>query len=103
MAHRVVFSETASQDAEEIYNWVADRTGPQIAERYVDRIIDYCSTLQDFPNRGTPRDELAPGLRTTVFEGRVVIAYQVEKSSVRILRLLNRGRDVTRAFSDEFH
>ena len=98
MTHKVVFSETAWHDADEIYHWVADGADPQTAERYVDRIVDYCLTLQNFPNRGTPRDDLEPGVRTTAFEGRAVIAYRVENSTVTILRVLNHGRDVVKAF-----
>ena len=101
MTHRVDFTETAWQDADEIYRWIADRADPQTAQRYVNRIIDYCSGLENFPNRGSPRDDLAPGIRTMVFEGRAVVAYRVATRDVKILRILNHGRDVTRAFSEE--
>jgi toxin ParE1/3/4 len=97
VTHRVDFSETAWQDADEIYRWIADRADPQTAQHYVDRIIDYCSGLRNFPNRGTPRADLAPGMRTTVFEGRAVIVYVVQGNAVRILRILHKGRDLGRA------
>ena len=101
MAHKVDFSEIAWRDADEIYRWIADRSDPQTAERFVDRIIDHCLGLQNFPNRGTPRNDLESGMRTTVFEGKATIAYRVEGSAVRILRILNHGRDIMRAFPDE--
>jgi toxin ParE1/3/4 len=99
VAHKVVFSEGAWQDVDEIYDWIEERADAEAAFRYLTRIHDFCFTLRDFPNRGTPRDDLAPGVRTIAFEGRVVIAYTSGERGVRILRILSHGRDATRAFS----
>jgi plasmid stabilization system protein ParE len=33
--------------------------------------------LSVFPRRGTPRDDIRPGLRTTNYKGRAVIAFDV--------------------------
>jgi toxin ParE1/3/4 len=96
---RVRFSEQAWQDAEEIYNWIAAKADSTTAENYISRIIDFCETLRDFPNRGTPRDDIAPRLRTMSFERRATIAYIVEPDAVRILRVLHHGRDLGKAFA----
>ena len=98
MAFRVSFSEEAWADADEIYDWIAANADLETAEGYVSRIIAFCDTLADFPRRGTPRDDLAPGLRTTVFEARVIVAYVVD-DEVRVLRILSHGRDAKRAFA----
>jgi toxin ParE1/3/4 len=98
VTHRVVFSEQAWRDANEIYHWIATRADPQTAEAYIGRIIDFCDSLGDFPNRGTPRDDLAKGVRTIAFEGRAVVAYVANDNVVRILRILHHGRDIGRAF-----
>jgi toxin ParE1/3/4 len=97
VAHRIVFSEQAWQDADEIYDWIAAKSDPETAECYVSRIIDFCDSLNQFPNRGTPRGDLATGIRTIVFESRVIVAYIVA-GDVTIVRILNRGRDPSRAF-----
>ncbi len=98
MVHKVVFSEQAWRDADEIYDWIAGKADPETAEGYVGRIIAFCEALRDFPNRGSPREELAAGLRTTSFERKAVIAYMVEGQAVRILRVLHHGKDVDKAF-----
>lgn len=98
MAHRVEFSEIAWQDADEIYDWIADKADPETALGYLIRIHDFCYTLRDFPNRGAPRDDLAAGVRTTVFEGKAVIVYAVKGNEVQVLRILHRGRDLGSAF-----
>jgi len=64
---------------------------------YVARLQDACHRLCDFPQRGTPRDNLAPGLRTVTFERRAVIAYFIEPGTVRIARIFHHGRDLSEA------
>jgi toxin ParE1/3/4 len=98
VAHRVVFSEQAWADADEIYDWIAANADAETAERYVSRVISFCDGLGEFPRRGTPRDDVAAGLRTTSFEGRAIIAYIVKERIVRILRVLHHGRDLGKAF-----
>jgi toxin ParE1/3/4 len=59
----------------------------------IDRIETACMALATFPRRGTRRDDIRPGLRTVGFERRAIIAYQVKKSEVVIVRILYGGRD----------
>jgi toxin ParE1/3/4 len=56
--------------------------------------------LADFPNRGSARDDVRPGLRTIAFQRRAVIVYLVEEDEVRIARVLHHGQDLSRAFDD---
>ncbi len=53
------------------------------------------------PNRGAPRDNLLPGLRTLSFERRALVVYRVENDTVSILRVFYRGRDYERELSGE--
>src|SRR4030088_3019101 len=46
-----------------------------------------------FPERGTRRDDLRPGLRVTGFERRVTIAFHVTAEAVIIDRILYGGHD----------
>jgi toxin ParE1/3/4 len=94
----VVFGETAWQDFDELYDWIAGQADSAAARRYTGRIEAHCLRFGDFPDRGTPRDDLSPGVRTTVFEGRVVIVYLVSASQITILRILSHGRDIRKAF-----
>ena len=36
---------------------------------------------------------MAPGVRTIIFEGRVVIAYRIDDGGVSIIRVFYAGRD----------
>lgn len=58
---------------------------------YLERIEAYCRTLSAFPERGTLRDDLRPGLRLVGFEKRVTIAFRVMPGRVMIYRVLYGG------------
>ena len=84
-----------------LHRWIAIEADPLTADGYIDRIEKHVSLLSEFPGRGTPRDDLSPGLRTITFERRVVIAYMVDDtaSTVSIMRVINSARDLRTLFS----
>jgi len=53
-------------------------------------------SLDRFPDRGAPREELRPGLRLLTFRQRVTIAYAVDGEDVRIVGIFYGGQ----AFAD---
>ncbi len=58
------------------------------------RIRRPCERLDIFPERGTLRDDIAPGLRLFGIERRVTVAFKVYDDRVSIIRVLYGGRDV---------
>jgi toxin ParE1/3/4 len=92
---RVELSRLALADLERIGDWIAAHAGAEVALAYLERIEGACAGLADFPRRGTPRDDLGPGVRTISFEGRATIAYQVETDLVLILAVFHAGRLLT--------
>jgi len=93
VALKVLLRPQAEADLLALYRYIAEASGLQIAGNYIDRIELACMSLATFPNRGTKRDDLAPGLRTIAFERRVTIAYQVLKTGVEIVTIAYGGRD----------
>jgi toxin ParE1/3/4 len=69
----------------------ADRA---VADAYLDRIEQKIVSVAEFPLRGTPRDDLAAGVRTLVFERRLLIAYRVENAVVIVLRVISGQREL---------
>ena len=67
----------------------------RIAEKYTSAIIATCEDLAMFPHRGTPRDDIRPGLRVTNHKGRTVIAFAIDESlhRVTILGVYYGGED----------
>jgi toxin ParE1/3/4 len=93
-----VLSE-AEDDLFEIYRYVAEHGGAERADGFDRRIRAACEKLADFPNRGTPRNPLEPGLRSIPFERRATIYYRVAEATVEIVRIVYRGRDADRLFT----
>ena len=102
MKYRVVFSPEAEEQLAGLYRYIAAAASPSIAERYVSAIIDYCETLETFPLRGAPRDDIRPGLRITNYKGRTIIAFAVDAPQVSILGVFYGGQDYENALQDDF-
>jgi toxin ParE1/3/4 len=54
--------------------------------------------MTSFPQCGTSRDDIRPGLRTLGFERRATIAFTAQGDDVIILRILYAGRSLDPAF-----
>jgi toxin ParE1/3/4 len=89
----VLFRPGAEDDLLTLYRYIADSSGAARADAYVTRIEQACMALAPFPERGTRRDDLAPGLRTIGFERRVTIAFRVLDHAVEIIAIAYAGRD----------
>lgn len=93
MTFRVVFAPEAEAELGRLADYIEDRTGSiAVAEGYVLRLVDHCLALAHFPERGTRRDDIRPGLRTMGFERQATIAFAIEEDRVTILRVLYAGR-----------
>ncbi len=91
--YRVVWRQTATDDLYRLYDWIADRADPDTAFAYTSAIEAHAADLATYPNRGTPRDDIAPGVRTLNFRGRTVIAYRVG-DMVEVLRIFHAGQEL---------
>jgi toxin ParE1/3/4 len=92
VAHKLVFRPAAQADIKALYDYIAEHGGRERAGAYINRIEKACRDLTTFPERGTVRNDLHPGIRIIGFERRTSIAFLVEGDTVRILRLLHGGQ-----------
>lgn len=93
MTWRIVFSPEAEKQLIHLYRHIADDRSPEIASRYTDAIITYCEGLSTFPHRGTPRDDIRPGIRITHYRKRTIIAFNATDEVVSILGIFYGGQD----------
>ncbi|MDQ4420976.1 type II toxin-antitoxin system RelE/ParE family toxin [Sphingobium sp. DEHP117] len=70
MSHAVSFAPEAEAQLLALFRYIASEASTDIADRYVGAIIEQCEKLESFPLRGTPRDDIRPGLRTLAFRRR---------------------------------
>lgn len=93
MNYRVEFSPEAEEQLAELFHYIAKAVSPDTAARYTEAIISYCESLGTFPHRGTMRDDVRPGLRTTNYRKRTVIAFSVDAERVSIIGIFYGGQD----------
>jgi toxin ParE1/3/4 len=101
VTHEIIFAPEAQTDLLKLYDDIASDAGAERARSYADRIIAYCLSLATFPERGTRRDDLRPGLRTTPFRRRVTVAFHIAATTVTIDHILYGGRDLKQLFDEE--
>ena len=94
----VTFRPHAEADLIAVYEYIAEEAGTAVAGAYIDRIEATSLSLVTFPERGTRRDDIRPGLRIIGFEHRATIAFQVIENEVVILRIFYGGQDWPRTF-----
>ena len=92
MIYQIILAPLAIADLEELQRWIAEAADSRTAMDYVARIKSKIIALDQFPDRGTPRDDLGLGIRTLSFERRIKIAYRVIDSMVRIERVVSNWR-----------
>ena len=100
-SYTVRLRPAAARHLTQIEARIAEEATPQIAERYVEAILKRCHSLDRVPHRGTPRDDLRPGLRTLPFKGNVVIVFAVGDREVAVLGVGWRGQDLARILDEE--
>jgi toxin ParE1/3/4 len=94
--HKVSFRPRAEADLFDLYRYIAEESGVPVAGNYIARIEEACLALETFPQRGTRRDDVRPGLRTIGFERRATIVFRVDKGEVVIVRIFYGGQDYER-------
>lgn len=101
MTYIIVLSRDARDHLDAIYDYIADASAPDVAKRFTSRIVDHIAKLADFPHRGSPRDDLAVGLRTIVYKRRVTIAYAIDGDTVLVIGIFYGGRDFETLLREE--
>ena len=96
MRHKVMLTEGAERDLEEIYDYIAEFDSPTSANHVLDKLLEVAESLATFPERGSyPRELLALGIREyrqTVFKPYRII-YRI-KTQVFIYLIADDRRDM---------
>ena len=93
---RIFKRPEADKNLDEIW-WHIAQDSLQNADRFLDRILEKCMILADFPKIGTERDELVNGLRSQPV-GCYTVFYFPLDDGIDIVRVLHGSRDVESMF-----
>jgi toxin ParE1/3/4 len=91
-AYTIIYTPEAEAQLVDLYRYIAAEASPATAARFTAQIVDRCEALTAFPERGAPRFDVRPGLRTQPFQ-RVMITYAVKGSKVIIIGIFYGGQD----------
>ena len=93
MPFRIVFAPEAEAQLTALYRYIRDKASPAIAERFTSAIVEYRESFDVFPQRGTSREDLRPGLRTIGFRRAVTISFAIDNEIVTIIGIFYGGQD----------
>lgn len=103
MTGRIHFTPEAERQLNEIDDWIAENATVEIAQRFVTVILEHIEGILPFPLAGRARDDVRPGMRTTTYKKRTMIAYEADDSSdelvVTILGVFHAGQNWEAALS----
>ena len=100
MSRPIRLSPRAKAQLGSLFLYIARNASSAIAARFVDAVLEKIDSLADFPDRGTPRDDIRPGLRTVPFRRRTTIAYAVAPKEVLIIGVFYGGQNFESLLQD---
>jgi toxin ParE1/3/4 len=94
---RIRYTPEAEQQLHELDEWITRAASADTARRFVTAVMDHIDGILVFPFAGRGRDDVRPGMRTTIYRKTTFVAYEVEESSeevtVNILGVFHGGQD----------
>lgn len=106
MSYTVRFAPAAQDQLDAIEEYIALASGlPATAARFVDGIVEYCESLETFPERGRLRDDLLPGLRVTNYRKSTIVAFRVDTGTqaISIIGVFYGGQHYEAALNESEH
>ena len=93
---RVARSARAGLDLDEIWLSVA-LDSPAAADRLIDRILERCLSLEEFPHLGPARPEIGAGARALTV-GDYLVLYRISDAGPEIVRVVHGARRLSGLF-----
>lgn len=90
---KIRYTRHAREDLLDIWIYIAARNGEALADAIYDRIEQSCSSLEQHPQIGQARPDIAPDARAWVIE-RWLALYRVTEYGAQIVRIIDGARDL---------
>jgi toxin ParE1/3/4 len=90
---RIIRRERALDDLAEHWSYRALAVDEASADALIDRIEKRLLLLAEYPESGSKRDELRPGLRSVPL-GKLVLFYNPLRDGIELVRVLDGRRDL---------
>jgi len=94
---RLRYSKRALADLDEIWNYIAQRSGSMdIADRVLDSITQTLIKLRSNPNLGRSRASYQDPHLRSIPTGRYIVYYRVTAGLVKVFRVFHGSRDANK-------
>ena len=94
MARPLVIHPDAAAELDQLYDYIAEQSGPARAWSYVGAIRSFLGDLCVHPERGSLRDGKVAGLRIIGFRRSLSIAFVARADNVLVLGFFYAGRNI---------
>ncbi|HCO82175.1 MAG TPA: plasmid stabilization protein [Arenibacter sp.] len=92
---KYVLSQEAENDIEEIFEFGEYKFGKAQAISYLIQMEEHFVLLAENPGIGKKRNEIKEGLFSLPYVSHIIF-YRILENNIRIVRVLNGGRDLVR-------
>jgi toxin ParE1/3/4 len=99
MTRRYVITTPANHDLEDILRNIAEFSGFDQSDRFLNRFTEKLKNIVAFPNLGKPRPEWGENYRSIVLNDYLIL-YRSTEELVEILRLVSGRRDLDELFKE---
>lgn len=97
MTGRIHYTPEAEQHLQTLDDWITEAASADVARSFVRLIMDHVDGILAFPHAGRGRDDIRPGMRTTIYGKKTLIAYEVDESAaavvINVLGVFHGGQD----------
>ncbi len=94
MVKRLVIHPDAATELDQLYDYIAEQSGPARAWSYVSGIRSFLGDLCAYPERGSLREGAVAGLRIIGFRKSLSIAFVTRTDDVLVLGFFYAGRNI---------
>lgn len=92
-------TQPAIGDIEQIAEYIARKSGLNLADRFLSNLDAKFAKIAQFPNLGRQRDEILPSLRSLPMDNYLIL-YMPIGQDVEIFRVVSGYRDLSALFTD---
>ena len=95
----LIFTPSAKEDLQQIWNYLEELAGRDIAIKFLKEIKDKCEVISNFPELGRTRHEFIFNLRSFPFK-KYIIFYVPTNDGIDVLRIIHSSRDIEQVFDE---
>ena len=96
---KVLFTPLATEDLQQIWNYLEEVAGVKFANKFLIEIRDKCLMLTEFPELGRFRHDFILNLRSFPFK-KYVIFYMPIDDGIDVLRIIHSSRNIEQIFDE---